>query len=470
MQTDRFYTEPTSGHVSLERLRRYQTDALPLSERHQVEKHLLDCELCTDLLEGLEASPVPVTQRAVQDINRRLADMLARKKRRVPFYAQPKNWSVAAAILIFMLTGAVVVYYNLATINQAEKNTVARASEAQQKSATVIKPATPLEVESNQPIAMADSTQNNPGTAFRAPEISSASRPHKQQLPTTTELKKGQLAEAIVRDTLTNSKLAFQGPSALISDTLAVATALKAIEPESGLFGTAADVQMNKSKLTVRGAPARGLHGSSSIASRVITGKVTDDTGEALPGATVVVKGTSVGAVTNARGEYTITLPENSNKATLAFSFIGYDTTEKQIDSLTAPSVALNIQMKTDAKALSEVVVVGYGTQSKSSVTGAIAYAKPSSGFKAFRKYVQQNLKYPEAAKEKKVKGRVVVGFTVNPNGVLSDFRIIKSLSPECDAEALRLIKEGPAWEPTKKDEVAVSEQVRMAIRFRLTR
>src|SRR5688572_26761150 len=93
-----------------------------------------------------------------------------------------------------------------------------------------------------------------------------------------------------------------------------------------------------------------------------ITGKVTSSKGEPLPGVTVLVKGTTIGATTGVDGSYAISVPEQNG--TLVFSFIGFTTTEK---TFSGPG-AVNVAMAEDAKALQEVVVVGYGTQKKSQV------------------------------------------------------------------------------------------------------
>ncbi|GEO05136.1 SusC/RagA family TonB-linked outer membrane protein [Adhaeribacter aerolatus] len=98
-----------------------------------------------------------------------------------------------------------------------------------------------------------------------------------------------------------------------------------------------------------------------------ITGKVSSAKGEPLPGVTVLLKGTTIGATTGLDGTYAISVPEQGG--TLVFSFIGFTTTEK---TFSGPG-AVNITMSEDAKALQEVVVVGYGTQKKSQVTGAIS-------------------------------------------------------------------------------------------------
>jgi TonB-linked SusC/RagA family outer membrane protein len=98
-----------------------------------------------------------------------------------------------------------------------------------------------------------------------------------------------------------------------------------------------------------------------------VSGKVTDETGQPLPGVTVVIKGTTQGTVTNGDGEYSIpNIPEN---ATLQFSFVGMVTQEIAVGNQTT----INITLAVDAIGIEEVVAVGYGTQKKINLTGAIA-------------------------------------------------------------------------------------------------
>jgi TonB-linked SusC/RagA family outer membrane protein len=101
--------------------------------------------------------------------------------------------------------------------------------------------------------------------------------------------------------------------------------------------------------------------------SRAVTGKVTDAGGNGLPGVSVTVKSSTNGAVTNGDGAYSVNVP--SDKNTLVFSYIGYVSQEVTIGSKTQ----INVSLVEDATALSEVVVVGYGTQKKSQMTGAIS-------------------------------------------------------------------------------------------------
>lgn len=104
-----------------------------------------------------------------------------------------------------------------------------------------------------------------------------------------------------------------------------------------------------------------------------VTGNVTDDTGAPLPGVNVVIQGTSIGTITDLSGSFTINIPDEN--AVLAFSFVGYTPLTISVGNQRQFSIILI----PDVKALEEVVVVGYGTQKKESVVGAISQVAGSS-------------------------------------------------------------------------------------------
>ena len=101
---------------------------------------------------------------------------------------------------------------------------------------------------------------------------------------------------------------------------------------------------------------------------RIVSGVVIDNVdGVPLGGVTVVIKGTNQGIVTNANGEYSLSVPDDN--ATLVFSYVGFFTQE----FLVGNQRIINVTLREDTLALEEVVVVGYGTQKKVSVTGAVS-------------------------------------------------------------------------------------------------
>ncbi len=117
-------------------------------------------------------------------------------------------------------------------------------------------------------------------------------------------------------------------------------------------------------------------------ADQTVTGKVTDEDGAGLPGVSVLVKGTTRGTTTSSDGNFVVEVPENAS--TLVFSFVGYATQEIPLNGQSS----ITVSMKLDNELLNEVVVVGYGTQKKSDLTGAVSsiseskiQSRPVTGF-----------------------------------------------------------------------------------------
>ena len=134
---------------------------------------------------------------------------------------------------------------------------------------------------------------------------------------------------------------------------------------------------MEENRMTNRKASCKGwqrllflalmaVTSTIAMAQGNVSGKVVDTTGEPIIGASVVVKATSVGTVTDLDGNYAIqNVPE---KATLVFSYVGYRTQSIAVGGKST----INVTLEEDKQMLDEVVVVGYGVQRKSDVTGAL--------------------------------------------------------------------------------------------------
>ena len=98
----------------------------------------------------------------------------------------------------------------------------------------------------------------------------------------------------------------------------------------------------------------------------IITGTVSNSNGDPLPGASVNLKGSSVGTTTNDQGKFTIDVPNGSG--ILVFSFVGFAPQEIAIKGRSV----INVSLSEDTKSLNQIVIVGYGTQKKANLTGAV--------------------------------------------------------------------------------------------------
>lgn len=103
-------------------------------------------------------------------------------------------------------------------------------------------------------------------------------------------------------------------------------------------------------------------------AQKTVKGTVTDASdGSTLPGVTLVVKGTTVGTITDFDGNYTLIVPEGNDE--ILVSMVGYASVSQKIGNMSV----INFALQTSVQAIDEVVVVGYGTQTRSKVTSSIA-------------------------------------------------------------------------------------------------
>jgi hypothetical protein len=145
-----------------------------------------------------------------------------------------------------------------------------------------------------------------------------------------------------------------------------------------------------------------------------LSGRVFDQENMPLTGATVMVKGTTIGTVTDENGNYSLTLPSNASE--IEVSFIGYET---QILSIS--NSVMNVFMVESKMDLEEVVVVGYGSDKKSNLTGAIAGAAPGIAIRGIQTTKSRNAE-SIAIPFEKTENQTAVEFEVKtPYSVKSD-------------------------------------------------
>ena len=184
----------------------------------------------------------------------------------------------------------------------------------------------------------------------------------------------------------------------------------------------------------------------------MIKGRVTDEKGEPLIGASVTYKGTNIGTITNMNGEFS--LVKKDDKKRLTAEYIGYDPVEIQVDT----SRTMLIAMNENKQALNEVVVVGYGAKKNKKSTTLESDAKvkeqtekeitpqPVIGKRSYQKYLKEHLVRPTDEKCAQVKGKVILTFLINKEGRPFYIKVKESLCESADKEAIRLIQEGPDW------------------------
>ena len=179
--------------------------------------------------------------------------------------------------------------------------------------------------------------------------------------------------------------------------------------------------------------------------SGVITGQVLDDAGEPLIGATVKVKGMNLGTITNAEGKFELPAQLNG-KDKLVASYIGFENEE-----IPAGGNSYIIKLKPSSSALSEVVVVGYASQRKSSVVGSIREIPVTGekfGEKEFEKYYKTHHRAGLCDRTEYV---LKARFRIDANGKPLQIEVTQSPCPEIEQEFTALLMGAPVWTKTNR-------------------
>ena len=216
-----------------------------------------------------------------------------------------------------------------------------------------------------------------------------------------------------------------------------------------------------------------------------VAGKVVEEkNGLPVLGASIVIRGTVIGTLTDVDGNFSIVANEGD---VLLFSFVGMQAQSVIVPKGGAKSMV--VSMKDDVQNLDEVMVVGYAAyedevveaksiklpkeekkENEEQVIFQVVEEMPDfpGGMKECMKFLARNIKYPVLAQEAKIEGRVIVQFVVDRDGSVNDIKVVRSISPQLDAEAVRVIGLMPKWNPGKQRGKAVAVKYTMPIQFRL--
>ena len=451
-------------------IEKYLRGELSSSEMHQLEKRALDDPFLTDALEGASMISSDELSADLVSLRKKIQQRIEPEKKSISLWYWPLR--IAAGLLILIVSG-----YIIFTLTDQNSTTQQLALNKTESNAPKESPVVSQSADSIQPSALSkEETAIKKEPAIKEPAIvdfkdrKATASVRKETARQPMEPLK--LEESIASGDVASAPVTVSEPSPVESvqeeAEIASVSEPKQVQRHDDAYRQADKKKMQTEKPVVSVEPAAGRAAIlKKSPSRVLHGKVTDaEDGTVMPGVNVIVKGTTKATVTDAEGNYQLSL-NDSTKDELLFSFVGMQNQEVPIS--VADSV--NVQLSPDYASLSEVVVVGYASQNEGVVKeGENTYqvATPEGGRKAYKTYLVSNMKYPQMAIENKIEGKVTVQFIVDTSGVLSDFRVIKGIGFGCDQEVMRLIKEGPKWSATKRNDVPLKSKVKVRLKFKL--
>ena len=267
----------------------------------------------------------------------------------------------------------------------------------------------------------------------------------------------------------------------------AVAVAAFARPEISGRLDEISSVKVNDLTSIMKGDEVKSVENFSEEKFK-LSGQVMDaNTKKPVSGASVLVRGTTNGTLTDANGKFELQVKKGD---VLMVSYVGLQTQSLPV----VTESQLVVWMKDDVQSMEEMVVVGMASDGVGAPSvdhpdkKVVAVAAVPNGEKEQQeiftvveempqfpggmgeamKFLAQNIKYPVAALQAKIEGRVIVQFLVKENGKVADIKVMRGVSPELDAEAMRVVGLMPDWIPGKQRGKAVAMKYTMPIMFRL--
>jgi TonB family protein len=431
-------------HLSATEIEAYLNASLTDTEMHHAEKHLLECDFCSEAMDGY-ASVFPgiSVQKEVADLNKRIDKRVQKKKKNISFFR------IAAIAIVLIVSSLFIANYfisknknpqfseNKSTKKESVKNKKVEGTkkEEEAKSVELDKSTDTIQLDnkkapSSSPLPQKTVEVEKFSSTTPISNYSSADSEMMDEVEYLTEIESVEIR-------VENSKESFETPGKLRG---------KVIDTESKEAIPFASVTLK-------------THDS------IITGIATDFDGvfnfDSLESAEYIVEVTALGYTKQSIHDVEITTNE-----------ITYQDIEISggVELESVEIVTYNEDSQAQKRSVSSFssTVSGVDTKKSRSKEKTIKNNKalPIIGQVEYDRYLTDSLNYPEEALLAEISGEVVVKFTVSETGELTNFQIQKSLGFGCDEEAIRLIQEGPEWDPAIKKGKPIAEEVKVKVLF----
>ena len=384
-------------NYSAEDIRKYWNNEMSAAEMHALEKAAMDDPFLADALEGyskLQKDPANDLALLKSQLNTRTSTAKV-----IPIKKNNAAWKVAAVVVLIAALGWIVV----STLSENKQSLV------QQKVA-------PNDYKVVTPEGRRSIFRNHAEKKFIAHDSSNY------------YLKPGDLAAADEKKS--------SAPVAVPKTENDDREKLERVAP------VASKTEQNKEFAKAAAPSASFLNNSNSF-----SGKVIDVQNRSVANATVVMNNIKQSTLTDQNGFFQF--QSKDTIADISISSAGYQNVNLKLNSNQSSRITLD---KAQAN-LDEVVVSGYGNAGKKKQQSKdlkiyVMDAEPVIGWEKYNQYIDSNKRIPQ--NESLQKGEVVLSFKVNQKGELSSLNVKPSLNKAYDNEAIRLVKEGPAWRITK--------------------
>ena len=421
-------------NYSAEEIRSYVLGQMNRDEMHAIEKAALEDPFLEDAIEGMREALQNHGEPAVMAPLATLKTALEEKTRTpkvVPLFQQ--SWfRIAAAAIVLVIAGTWM--YNVSTQKQGSQS-------------IAVQPTAPDQLSQTDGGTISANLKDSLGVSATI-ENKIDPKDLKPAEPVYPAVVIKESAKAL------NNREYRNDLEKRSADTLSIIAKTKANTEESIVKNddvTKAE-ELSKPPVAVSANKEEAGDKVSAFSNTVFKGQVVDPANNPLSNVVITPLNSKQSFLTDQNGFFQI--PVSEPQITVTVSSVGFNSRNFQLNN---QSLLNQLSLEPVTNKLSEVVVTqpkkDRANAFKRTPTVSVQAASPEGGWVEFEKYVEANNKLKGSRQ-----GQVVVSFAINRKNELSDFRIEQSAHPDLDAEAIRLIKEGPAWKlnGTKKDRVMV--------------
>jgi TonB family protein len=415
-------------------IEQYLQGKMSAAEMHELEKAALEDAFLAEALEGYTNTPVNI-EADLAALQQQLAAKQHTDSKIIPIAR--RNWwrmGIAAALLVGV---AAMAYQFLLKPNTSEPNTLAKKEEKSapaSDSNTIITLAKPDSITNgNKPAAGNTTVQNTqPATAL---QNDSAGK--------DITMPGGVNDETVAAEKTTTTIPA--APASKKDDAKSGTEPAKAAE-SADVVVTAPDKYKAVTSNERKAANSNAAH--QNQANYYFKGRITDRSNNPLPYARINIKPNNIGTYADARGNFTLISSDTAIQIEVKAN--GYEASLANLDH----NRSLNgIKLNEEKRSLNRAEVVGnatnYNLKKRSGVIKG-EVVEPEEGWESYDAYLVNNMELPQEVRKKRISGEVEVSVEVDQQGNVTNVMVDKSLCQQCDAEAVRLVKEGPKWKATR--------------------
>ena len=442
-------------------LERYHNGEMSAKERHALEKAALDDPFLADAMEGY--AEVPVNAAADLDgLNKKLEERINRQEKEtiatLPY--SNRRWLRIAALFIVVAGAGLLTYqYVLKPKQDSVATTETKSGYVVQKPTADTQVAAPAIEEKNTDRSqkLEKATEETLARKKESGPVALDVRENKKQSP-AAGLVANKEEESNPPAIVTKSDVREEKKSDSIEDYSAgkkralapVAVDRNRAETKYKLVTKEATNDKDKRSESLSAAsPSRNSNLPLNEAN-VFKGQVLDANNTPLPFANVTNTADNVGTYTDIRGNFVLVSPDSA--LSVRIRSVGFENDIAKLKNNVANNT---IVLQPDTKNIAATVISNrqFNMERRQQGTTVVEEPEPYDGWYYYDTYLANNINVPDEIKAKKaMSGEVELSFLVNSIGAPVDVKIEKSVSRECDAEAVRLLKEGPRWKKKKNN------------------